>query len=146
MTFPLLPYKRLSASILSKLTAFLNKLKLLGKWKKKPKSKLRDLFCFNTLLAWRGFLFVYLLLFKLISLVHRRSQHRNIFKTNTLPQINSNYFQYFASKSIGFIILSIQINFSLVSYQVLILIMLTCFTIYFSVLPIFLLCHSTGWK
>lgn len=34
MTFPSLPYKRLSASVLSKQTAFLNK--LLGKWKKNP--------------------------------------------------------------------------------------------------------------
>lgn len=64
MTFPLLPYRRLSASVLS---AFLNK--LLGKWKKKPKQSYMSFS--SSFTARRTPLLVYLLPLTLISLVQK---------------------------------------------------------------------------
>lgn len=79
MTFPSLPYRRLSASVLSKQTAFLNKLMLLGKWKK-TKTKLYDLFFSSSFTAWRTLLFAYLLLFTRIFLVQKGLNIATYFK------------------------------------------------------------------
>lgn len=93
---------------------------------KKTKTKLHELFQF-----FHSTKNSFTCLFTTINFFSsERSQHRNIFQINTLLQTDADYFQHFASKSIGFTISSTEI------YLLMIVIMPTCFTICF-----FLLLH-----